>query len=220
MKAQTIEVAKGDIVTAEVLSQSKFGKKLVRITENLGPLNAPRAVSLIAIAQHSIPWVFPDGVVAASEKLEGADLKGRTDLRALPLITIDGADARDFDDAVHAEMDDSASNKGGWKLTVAIADVSYYVKSNSIIDREAYKRGNSVYFPDRVVPMLPEALSNELCSLKPHVDRACMVAHMTIDNQGELKHFKFSRALMSPAPPMNKFKKHLMEARMKLPNRF
>lgn len=195
-KAQTIEAKKGDIVTAEVLSQSKFGKKLVRLTENLGPLNAPRAVSLIAIAQHSIPWVFPDGVVAASEKLEAADLKGRTDLRSLPLITIDGADARDFDDAVHAEMDDSPSNKGGWKLTVAIADVSHYVTSNSIIDREAYKRGNSVYFPDRVVPMLPEALSNELCSLKPLVDRACMVAHMTIDKKGELKHFKFSRALM------------------------
>ncbi len=217
IKAETMGAKKGDIVTGEVLLQSKFGKKLVRITENLGPLNAPRAVSLIAIAQHSIPWVFPDGVVSASEKLEAADLtlatanapanageaqrrlsdKGfRTDLRTLPLITIDGADARDFDDAVHAELDDSAANKGGWKLTVAIADVSYYVKSNSIIDREAYKRGNSVYFPDRVVPMLPEALSNELCSLKPHVERACMVAHMTIDKHGELKHFRFSRALM------------------------
>ncbi|NDE89912.1 MAG: RNB domain-containing ribonuclease, partial [Alphaproteobacteria bacterium] len=195
-KGQTITAVKGDIVTAEVLTQSRFGKKLVRLTDNLGPLNAPRAVSLIAIAQHSIPWVFPDGVVAASEKLEGADLKGRTDLRKLPLITIDGADARDFDDAVHAEADSNPSNKGGWNLTVAIADVSYYVKSNSIIDREAIKRGNSVYFPDRVVPMLPEALSNELCSLKPNVDRACMVAHMTIDKHGELKHFKFTRALM------------------------
>lgn len=191
-----IKSVKGDIVVGDVLSQSKYGKKLVRITENLGPLSAPRAVSLIAIAQHSIPWQFPDGVVEASEKLEGADLKGRTDLRKLPLITIDGADARDFDDAVHAAMDESPSNKGGWNLTVAIADVSYYVKSNGIIDREAIKRGNSVYFPDRVVPMLPEALSNELCSLKPLVDRACMVAHMTIDKHGELKHFKFSRALM------------------------
>ncbi len=191
-----IKAVKGDIVVGDVLSQSKFGKKLVRLTENLGPLNAPRAVSLIAIAQHSIPWQFPEGVIEASEKLEGADLKGRTDLRKLPLITIDGADARDFDDAVHAVQDEDPANKGGWKLTVAIADVSYYVKSNSIIDKEAIKRGNSVYFPDRVVPMLPEALSNELCSLKPLVDRACMVANMTIDKKGELIKFTFTRALM------------------------
>jgi ribonuclease R len=135
-------------------------------------------------------------VVAASEKLTPATKTGRDDLSKIPLVTIDGADARDFDDAVYAALDESAGNKGGWNLKVAIADVSHYVTSASIIDREAIKRGNSVYFPDRVVPMLPEALSNELCSLKPLVDRACLVAHMTIDKHGDLQHFKFTRAIM------------------------
>src|SRR5262249_24067990 len=130
-----------------------------------------------------------------SEKLQEADLEGREDLRKIPLVTIDGADARDFDDAVFAEPD----GEGGFHLIVAIADVSHYVKSGSVIDREAYKRGNSVYFPDRVVPMLPEALSNELCSLKPNVNRACLLAHMQIDAQGKLKHHKFTRGLMRSA---------------------
>lgn len=194
---QTVEAKPGDIITAEALAHSRHGKKLVKILENLGPINAPRAVSLIAIAHHGIPWAFPDGVVAVSEKLEPATLDGREDLRGIPLVTIDGADARDFDDAVYATPD--PQHKGGWNLIVAIADVSYYVRANAIIDREAYKRGNSVYFPDRVVPMLPEALSNELCSLKPHVDRAVMAAHMTINAQGELTKFKFTRALIKSA---------------------
>lgn len=196
---QNIAFEDGDVVVAEVLNGERIGKKQVHVSENLGNFDAPKTVSLIAIAQHGIPWHFPDAVVREADALEAATLGKREDLRKMPLVTIDGADARDFDDAVFAEKDPSADNRGGWHLVVAIADVSHYVKAGSLLDREAYKRGNSVYFPDRVVPMLPEALSNELCSLKPKVDRACLVAHMTINSAGELKKFHFTRALIRSA---------------------
>ncbi|MEI8296012.1 MAG: VacB/RNase II family 3'-5' exoribonuclease, partial [Alphaproteobacteria bacterium] len=120
----------------------------------------------------------------------------RQDLRHIDFVTIDGEDARDFDDAVWATPDTDPKNPQGWCLWVAVADVAHYVKPGSELDHEAYRRGNSVYFPDRVVPMLPEALSNELCSLKPNVDRACMAVEMTITNQGKLRHSRFYRALM------------------------
>ncbi|MBI3418594.1 MAG: VacB/RNase II family 3'-5' exoribonuclease [Proteobacteria bacterium] len=125
--------------------------------------------------------------------------KSRERIAHPPLQPQNGADARDFDDAVHAEKDSDPANPGGWKLIVAIADVAHYVHASAPLDREAYKRGNSVYFPDRVVPMLPEALSNELCSLKPHVDRACLAAHLVVDDKGELLRFHFTRALMRSA---------------------
>ena len=128
----------------------------------------------------------------ASSPARGEGLFKRTDLRGIPLVTIDGPDARDFDDAVFAEPD----KNGGWHLVVAIADVAHYVKPGSVLDKTAYERGNSTYFPDRVVPMLPEALSNELCSLKPHVDRACMAAHLWFDKAGELTHWQFVRGVM------------------------
>src|SRR6202035_3397651 len=118
----------------------------------------------------------------------------RTDLRPIPLVTIDGADARDFDDAVWAEPDGD-----GWHILVAIADVAWYVRPGDALDQAAQERGNSVYFPDRVVPMLPEALSNELCSLKPGVERACMAVHMTIDSEGRLVKHRFVRGLMRSA---------------------
>ncbi|MBU0797862.1 MAG: ribonuclease R, partial [Alphaproteobacteria bacterium] len=120
----------------------------------------------------------------------------RTDLRGIPLVTIDGADARDFDDAVFAEPDPDPKNPGGWHLMVAIADVAHYVRTGDALDKSAYERGNSVYFPDRVVPMLPEALSNELCSLRPHEDRACMAVHMWVDAHGKKLNHKFVRGLM------------------------
>ena len=113
-----------------------------------------------------------------------APLGARTDLRDIPLVTIDGADARDFDDAVWAEPDGDPQNTGGWHLVVAIADVAHYVRPGDALDQEARRRGNSVYFPDRVVPMLPENLSNNLCSLRPQEDRACMAVHLWIDAQG------------------------------------
>ena len=126
-------------------------------------------------------------------------LEGRADLRALPLVTIDGADARDFDDAVWAEADPAPDNPGGWRAVVAIADVAHFVRPGSALDRAARERGNSAYFPDRVVPMLPEALSADLCSLKPGVDRACLAAHLRIDAAGELLDWRFERALMRSA---------------------
>lgn len=192
---QKISAEAGDVVVADVLNGGRLGTKQVSLSENLGPLDNPRVVSLIAIAQHGIPWDFPEAVVKAANALKPATLQDREDLRTLPLVTIDGSDARDFDDAVFAESD----GKNGWHIVVAIADVSHYVTPGSVLDTEAYKRGNSVYFPDRVVPMLPEALSNELCSLKPKVDRACLVAYMQIDAHGHLQKFRFTRALMKSA---------------------
>lgn len=190
-----IAFAKGDVVVADIIPSRPMGRKTVRVLDNLGPLDHPRVVSLIAIAQHSIPFSFPEEVEKTANALQPAALDGREDLRTRPLVTIDGADARDFDDAVYAASDGT----GGWHITVAIADVAHYVKAGSAIDREAVRRGNSVYFPDRVVPMLPEALSNELCSLKPKVDRACLAAHMHVDCKGQLQKFRFTRALMKSA---------------------
>jgi ribonuclease R len=192
---QTIAIKPNDVVVGEVTSTQRFGSKRVKIVENLGPVNAPGAVSLMAIAAQDIPFTFPKEVVDEAEAFKPAELGAREDLRHLPFVTIDGADARDFDDAVYAEKGEG----GSWKLSVAIADVSHYVKSGAALDREAYKRGNSVYFPDRVVPMLPEALSNELCSLKPRVDRATLVAHMVVDNEGQLQSYHFTRALIRSA---------------------
>ncbi len=196
---QTVAFAHGDIVIAEGKGGSRLGTKEAVIKENLGAFDAPKAVSLMAIARQDIPWHFPEGVESEANSFTPPTLGAREDLRGIPLVTIDGADARDFDDAVYAERDDDPKNKDGWKLMVAIADVSNYVKPQSALDREAYKRGNSVYFPDRVVPMLPEALSNELCSLKPKVDRACLAVKMTVDKDGELKNFTFTRGLMRSA---------------------
>ncbi|HYE48936.1 MAG TPA: ribonuclease R, partial [Azospirillaceae bacterium] len=191
--------APGELVVAEILPSSRFGLKQARVVERLGSMEDPRAVSLIAIHQNGIPTVFPRAALEQAERAEEPTLEGRTDLRDFPLVTIDGADARDFDDAVFAEPDGDPNNKGGWHLLVAIADVSNYVTPGSPLDRAAFDRGNSVYFPDRVVPMLPEALSNELCSLKPQVNRACLAVHMWIDRDGNLKRHRFVRGLMRSA---------------------
>jgi ribonuclease R len=152
---------------------------------------------LISIASFEIPHVFPATALTEAAAAKPADAAGRVDLRGLDLVTIDGSDARDFDDAVWAEPD--AANPGGWHLVVAIADVAYYVAPDSALDREAALRGNSVYFPDRVVPMLPEALSNGLCSLKPGEDRACLAAHLWIDGEGRKRRHAFERAIMRSA---------------------
>lgn len=189
----------GELVVAEVLPSSRFGLKQARVVERLGGPEDPKAISLIAIHQNGIPTVFPKAARDQAEAAEPPTLAGRTDLRQFPLVTIDGADARDFDDAVFAEPDEDPANPDGWHLLVAIADVSFYVQSGTPLDRSAYDRGNSCYFPDRVVPMLPEALSNELCSLKPKVDRACLAVHMWIDKDGALKRHKFVRGLMKSA---------------------
>ena len=189
----------GELVRAELVRDRPFGPPRARIVERLGPAYGPRAASLIVVHQHGIPVEFPAEARAEAARARPVELGGRADLREMPLVTIDGADARDFDDAVFAAPDDDPNNKGGWRLTVAIADVAHYVRPESALDRAARERGNSVYFPDRVVPMLPEELSNDLCSLRPHEDRACMAAHMRIDSGGELFEHRFERGLMRSA---------------------
>ena len=191
-----VDAADGDLVIVEILPASRQGLSQARIVENIGAGDAPGVISRIAIHRAGIPERFPDAVTAAAEAALPPTLGERLDLRDLPLVTIDGADARDFDDAVFAEPDTTRSTDGGWHLVIAIADVAAYVTPGSALDREAYKRANSVYFLDRVVPMLPEALSNGLCSLRPDEDRACMAAELWIGSDGDLRSFRFQRALM------------------------
>lgn len=193
----------GDLVIiAPAPSSFKYpkSKNPSRVVEVLGKAEDPKLISLIGIHSHGIPTVFPPDVIAESESFSEPDLSdGREDLRDIPLVTIDGADARDFDDAVYAEPDTDPKNAGGWKIIVAIADVSYYVRPFTPLDREAFNRGNSTYFADRVVPMLPERLSNDLCSLRPKVNRACLAAHMVIDKDARLVKWRFARGLMRSA---------------------
>lgn len=186
----------GDLVVCEPLAGRMYGLKPARVVEVLGDSNAPKAVSLICIHALDIPCEFSEEAIVQAEQAQAVPLGKRTDLRHIPLVTIDGADARDFDDAVFAEPDDSAQNVGGWHLIVAIADVAHYVRTDDALDKGAYERGNSVYFPDRVVPMLPEALSNGWCSLVPHEDRGCLAVHMWIDCDGRLLRHRFERGLM------------------------
>jgi ribonuclease R len=191
---ETMGALEGEIVRGEPLPGKIFGPKPARITERLGPVDDARAVSLIAIATHGIPMDFSDAALKEAAKAKITLLGKRTDLRATPLITIDGADARDFDDAVFAEPAEH-----GYRLIVAIADVAHYVKPGSALDKAARERGNSCYFPDRVVPMLPEALSNGWCSLKPDEDRGCLFVEMQIDVHGRKQSHKFGRGLMRSA---------------------
>jgi ribonuclease R len=191
------DAADGDLVIAEAAAAGRFGPPRLRIVERLGAAADPRTVSLLAIADHDIPNEFPAAAVAEAAAAQLVAGDARVDLRALPLVTIDGSDARDFDDAVWAEPD--PQGPGGWHIVVAIADVAWYVRPGSTLDQEARRRGNSVYFPDRVVPMLPEALSNGLCSLKPGEDRACLAVHLWIDAAGNKRRHRFERGLMRSA---------------------
>ncbi|MBB5687090.1 ribonuclease R family protein [Sphingobium boeckii] len=185
----------GDLVMAEKTGRPP--RITARVTEKLGDPFEPRSFSLIAIHKLGIPHVFDVDVIEDAERVAKLDLgQNREDLRHLPIVAIDPADARDHDDAVWAAPDDDPKNPGGWKAIVAIADVSFYVRPGSAIDREAKKRGNSVYFPDRVVPMLPESLSADMCSLKQGVDRAAMACHLTIAADGTLKGWRFTRAIV------------------------
>jgi ribonuclease R len=189
----------GELVAAEPLPGRRNGLARAKITERIGDASGPGAISLIAIHRAGIPVEFPDTVIDAAESAQPPALENRTDLRDVALVTIDGADARDFDDAVFAEPDDDKENPGGWHLIVAIADVAWFVRPGEALDREAYRRGNSVYFPDRVVPMLPAALSNGLCSLVPDEDRACLAADLWISRDGDLLRHRFRRGLMRSA---------------------
>ena len=194
---KTAGAAPGQIVVVDVVVQpDRHQMPTGHVAEVLGDHLAPGMEIDVAIRSHGIPHIWPGGVDSEakgiSPEVAEADKANRIDLRELPFVTIDGEDARDFDDAVYCE----AKRSGGWRLFVAIADVSHYVQPGSALDREAQVRGNSVYFPDFVVPMLPEVLSNGLCSLNPHVDRLCMVCEMTISATGKISGYKFFEGVM------------------------
>ena len=190
----------GELVEAEQAGpKGRMGLPKARIVARLGDPTEPRAVSLIAIHQHGIPDHFPDEVVAEADAAKPASLEGRSDLRDMPLVTIDPWDARDHDDACYVETHDN----GEFTIWVAIADVAHYVTPGSELDREARKRGNSTYFPDRVVPMLPDRLSGDLCSLHEGVERACLAVSMRIDGAGTTLAHEFHRGLMKSAASLN-----------------
>lgn len=185
----------GDLVLAEKAGRPP--RITAKVVERLGDPFAPRSFSLVAIHKHEIPHVFAEDLLEEAETSARQPLgEGREDLRHLPILAIDPADARDHDDAVWTAPDDDSGNAGGWKAIVAIADVSFYVRPGSLLDREARKRGNSVYFPDRVVPMLPEILSADVCSLKAGVDRAALACHLTIGKDGTIRGWRFTRAVV------------------------
>ena len=193
----------GELVEAEQTGPKRLGLPQARIVARLGDPSGPRAVSLIAIHQHGIPDQFPDAVIAEADRAAPAPLAKRDDLRDIALVTIDPVDARDRDDAVYAEADTDPQNPGGHIIWVAIADVAHYVRPGSALDREARKRGNSSYFPDRVVPMLPDVLSGDLCSLHEHVDRACLAVRMRLDAHGTKISHRFVRGLMRSQGSLN-----------------
>lgn len=190
----------GELVVATLKStRHRSREREARVLERIGAIDTPKALSLIALYEHDIPIPFSSDAEELAKAATAAELGSREDLRSLPLVTIDGADARDFDDAVWAEPDEDEANPGGWHLMVAIADVAHYVTAGDALDRDAYKRGNSTYLPNQVVPMLPEELSNGWCSLKPGVDRPCLAVHMWIDADGNPLRHRFIRGLMRSA---------------------
>jgi len=193
----------GDLVRFDLARSGRYGMPQARIVEALGNPGDQRRISLIAVHAHGIPDEFPHAVLAEVETLGAPKLAGRTDLRSLPLLTIDPVDARDHDDAVHAAPDTDPGNKGGWIVHVAIADVAHYVRPGTRLDSEAQRRGNSVYFPDRVVPMLPERISNDLCSLKEGEERPCLAVRMAFDRHGSKKSHIVMRGMMRSAAKLS-----------------
>ncbi|MGH8513333.1 MAG: ribonuclease R, partial [Gammaproteobacteria bacterium] len=189
----------GQIVMVDIVRQPDWRRQPIgRVSEILGNHMAPGMEIDIAIRAYDLPHTWPETVLAETAGLgktvRARDRAGRVDLRSLPLVTIDGEDARDFDDAVYCER-----TAHGWRLLVAIADVAHYVAPGSALDLEAHLRGTSVYFPDRVIPMLPEALSNGLCSLNPEVDRLCLVCEIDVGARGSVRSYQFRKALMRSA---------------------
>ena len=199
----TLDAQDGDLIAAEVARSGRYGLPTARVKERLGSLKSERAVSLIAINAHGIPSVFGREVVAEAESARPATLAGREDWRDVPLVTIDPVDAKDHDDAVFARRDPDPANRDGFIIDVAIADVAHYVRPGSALDREALARGNSTYFPDRVVPMLPERISNDLCSLKPGEDRAALAVRMVIGADGRKRAHTFHRIMMRSAAKLH-----------------
>ncbi|HEY5278568.1 MAG TPA: RNB domain-containing ribonuclease, partial [Pseudolabrys sp.] len=195
----TGEAQDGDLVAVETTRSGRLGLASGRVVEKLGSLASERAVSLIAINAHGIPHVFRHETLAEAEAAKPATMAHREDWRDVPFVTIDPPDAKDHDDAVHAEP----TQDGGFIVNVAIADVACYVRPGSALDHEALVRGNSVYFPDRVVPMLPERISNDLCSLRPQVDRPALAVRMAIGSDGRKHSHTFHRIMMRSAAKLS-----------------
>ena len=193
----------GDLVSVDLVRSRGYGLASGKVKERLGSLATEKAVSLIAIHAHEIPQAFSPSALREAEEAKPAALKGREDWRELPLVTIDPPDAKDHDDAVHAAPDNDPNNKGGYIVHVAIADVAFYVRPGSALDRDALTRGNSVYFPDRVVPMLPERISNDLCSLVPGEPRGALAVRLVIGHDGRKRSHSFHRVLMRSAAKLN-----------------
>ncbi|THD50101.1 MAG: ribonuclease R [Bradyrhizobium sp.] len=197
------DAVEGDLVALEMLRERGFGLPSARVVERLGSVASERAISLIALAAHNIPHVFPPAALAAAEAAKPATLTDREDWRDLALVTIDPPDAKDHDDAVHVAADADPANPGGFIVTVAIADVACYVRAGSPLDKAALERGNSVYFPDRVVPMLPERISNDLCSLRPQEDRPALAVRMIMGADGRKRRHSFHRVMMRSAAKLS-----------------
>ncbi|WP_407174932.1 ribonuclease R [Bradyrhizobium sp. STM 3562] len=193
----------GDLVSVDLIRTRAFGLASGRVKERLGAIASEKAISLIAIHAHDIPMEFSRAALREAEEAQPATLRGREDWREVPLVTIDPPDAKDHDDAVHAQADPDPKNKGGFILHVAIADVAFYVRPHSALDHDALMRGNSVYFPDRVVPMLPERISNNLCSLVPGEPRGALAVRMVIGADGRKRSHSFHRVLMRSAAKLH-----------------
>ncbi|MFL6826437.1 MAG: ribonuclease R [Bradyrhizobium sp.] len=202
-RADTNGAEDGDLVSVDLVRSRGFGLASGKVKERLGSLASEKAVSLIAIHAHEIPQAFSPAALREAEEAKPPTLKGREDWRDVPLVTIDPPDAKDHDDAVHAQADPDPNNKGGYIVNVAIADVAFYVRPGSALDRDALARGNSVYFPDRVVPMLPERISNDLCSLVPGEPRGALAVRMVIGNDGRKRSHSFHRILMRSAAKLH-----------------
>ena len=201
--ADTNGAEDNDLVSVDIVRSRGFGLASGKVRERLGSIATEKAISLIAIHAHEIPFVFSPEALREADQAGPATLQGREDWRAIPLVTIDPPDAKDHDDAVHAEPDSDPNNKGGYIVHVAIADVAFYVRPGSALDRDALFRGNSVYFPDRVVPMLPERISNDLCSLVPGEPRGALAVRLVIGPDGRKRSHSFHRILMRSAAKLH-----------------
>jgi ribonuclease R len=195
----TADAVDGDLVAVEVARRGRLGLPVGSVVERLGSIKSERAVSLIAIHAHGIPQNFPRAALAEADAARPVNFAGHEDWRAVPFVTIDPPDAKDHDDAVYAVPDTDPRNPGGHVISVAIADVAHYVRPGSALDRAGAERGNSVYFPDRVVPMLPERISNDLCSLRPNEDRPALAVRMIVGADGRKRSHTFHRVLIRSA---------------------
>ncbi|UTO29241.1 ribonuclease R [Bartonella harrusi] len=191
-----IKIESGDFVEVEIKKNTGYGLKSAQIKNILGHIESEKTLSMIALLSKGIPYIFPEEVLEQVKHIKPANLENREDWRQLPFVTIDPPDAKDHDDAVYATKDEDPENPDGWIIVVAIADVSYYVKTGSALDKEALKRGNSVYFPDRVVPMLPERISNNLCSLREEKERPALAVRMIFDTNGNKQRHSFHRVVV------------------------